>query len=141
MRGTRGTRRLRVTRQDAAWKVETLWTARNVRPYFNDGVVMGQSYFGFDDARMCCLDLSSGTRLWSTGTYGHGQLLLLADQAMILVQAVDGSVALVRADPGACEEVARFPALEGKTWNHPVIAQGRLFVRNGQEAACYELLK
>jgi len=136
-----GTRRLRVTRQDAAWKVETLWTARNVRPYFNDGVVMGQSYFGFDDARMCCLDLQSGDRKWTSSAYGHGQLLLLADQAMLLVQAVDGSVALVRADPGACEEVARFPALEGKTWNHPVIAQGRLFVRNGQEAACYELLK
>ena len=30
-------------------------------------------------------------------------------------------------------------AIEGKTWNHPVVAHGKLFVRNGEEAACYEL--
>ena len=134
-----GTRRLRVTRQNAAWKVETLWTARNLRPYFNDGVALDNSFFGFDDARLSCLDLNTGTRLWSASAYGHGQVLLLAGQSLLLVQAVDGSVALVRAAPAACVEVARFPALEGKTWNHPVIAHGKLFVRNAQEAACYQL--
>ena len=34
---------------------------------------------------------------------------------------------------------AKFKALEGKTWNHPVIAHGKLFVRNGEEVACFKL--
>jgi outer membrane protein assembly factor BamB len=134
-----GNRRLRVTHDNGRWNVETLWTARNLRPYFNDGVALDSSFFGFDDAKLCCLDLSTGNRLWTSSAYGHGQVLLLADQALLLVQAVDGSVALVRASPAACTEIARFPALQGKTWNHPVLSGGKLFLRNAQEAACYAL--
>jgi hypothetical protein len=48
-------------------------------------------------------------------------------------------VALVAADPAEYRELAKFPAITGKTWNHPVVARGRLYVRNGEEAACYEL--
>ena len=36
-------------------------------------------------------------------------------------------------------ELGRFLAVDGKTWNHPVIAHGRLYVRNAEEMACYEL--
>ena len=50
-------------------------------------------------------------------------------------------MALVKATPEQFVEVARFPALNSKTWNHPVIAYGKLFVRNGEEAACYELME
>ena len=39
----------------------------------------------------------------------------------------------------ALEALGRFRAIKGKTWNHPVIAHGRLFVRNATEMACYEL--
>ena len=50
-----------------------------------------------------------------------------------------GDVALVEANPDRYKELGRFQAFEGKTWNHPVIAHGKLFVRNAEEAACYEL--
>jgi hypothetical protein len=43
------------------------------------------------------------------------------------------------ADPYRHEELGRFRALEGTTWNHPVIAHGCLYVRNAEEMACYEL--
>jgi len=46
---------------------------------------------------------------------------------------------LVRADPKEHVEVASFKALEGKTWNHPVVVRDRLYVRNSQEAACFQL--
>jgi hypothetical protein len=36
-------------------------------------------------------------------------------------------------------EVASFKALEGKTWNHPVVVDDRLYIRNSQEAAAYQL--
>jgi outer membrane protein assembly factor BamB len=55
------------------------------------------------------------------------------------VLSEEGDVALVPGRPEKHEELCRFKALEGKTWNHPVIAHGKLFVRNGEEIACFGL--
>jgi hypothetical protein len=66
-------------------------------------------------------------------------LLLLADQGLLLVLTEDGEVALLRATSEKRDELCRFKALEGKAWNHPVIAHGKLFVRNGEEFACFKL--
>jgi outer membrane protein assembly factor BamB len=66
-------------------------------------------------------------------------VLLIADQGMLLVLSDKGKVALVDAKPDDFHELGQFQAIEGKTWNHPVIAQGRLYVRNSQEIACYDL--
>jgi hypothetical protein len=46
---------------------------------------------------------------------------------------------LVDISPGGSRELVRFHAIEGKTWNHPAISGSRLFVRNGEEAASYDL--
>jgi hypothetical protein len=73
------------------------------------------------------------------GRYGSGQILLLADQPLLLVLTDTGEVVLVAANPDRHQELGRFQAIEGKTWNHPVIAHGRLYVRNADEMACYEL--
>ena len=50
-----------------------------------------------------------------------------------------GQVVLVAADPSEHREIASFQALEGKTWNHPVLAGDCLYVRNSQEAAAYRI--
>ena len=68
-----------------------------------------------------------------------GQVLLLADQGLLLVLSEAGEAILVEANPKELKEVARFPVLEGKTWNHPTIVGNRLYVRNAEEIACYEL--
>ena len=46
---------------------------------------------------------------------------------------------LVRAAPEGHDEVVRFPAIEGKTWNVPTIADGTLFVRNATEMAAFDI--
>jgi len=135
-----GTRRLKVTKTREVWFVSEVWFTRKLKPYFNDGVVHGGHYYGFDDKSFVCIDLADGKSKWNAGTkYGHGQVLLVQDSAMLIVQGVDGKVAFVKADPGEYSEEKSFAAIEKKTWNHPIVANGKLYVRNGTEAACYEL--
>ncbi len=89
--------------------------------------------------RLACMRLTDGKRMWQAGRYG-GQLLLLADQDMLFVLSEKGDLALIKADPKRHIKAARVPAIEGKTWNHPVIAGHIVVVRNTKEMAAFQLL-
>jgi outer membrane protein assembly factor BamB len=124
---------------DGKWTVTDRWTSSRLKPAFNDVIVRDSHIYGLDDGILCCLDLATGERLWKKGRYGGGQLLLLEDQGDLLVLTEKGEVVLVPATAEKPDERGRFQAIEGKTWNHPVVAEGRLYVRNGIEMACYQL--
>jgi outer membrane protein assembly factor BamB len=134
-----GTRRLAPTHGPNGWTVEERWTSPGLKPYFNDFVVHKGYAFGFDGGILACIDLKDGKRVWKGGRYGHGQLVLLADQDLLVVLTEEGEVALVTAAPDQFKELARRPAIEGKTWNHPVVAGDVLLVRNGQEMVAFRL--
>ena len=136
--GGKGTRRLRVDRVARSWEVEEVWTTRRFRPYFNDFVYHEGYCYGFDGSRFTCIDAATGERKWTGAKYG-GQVLLLPDMDALLVLSEKGNVVLLEATPEGHHKIAEFKALSGKTWNHPVIAGGRLFVRNSEEAACFDL--
>jgi outer membrane protein assembly factor BamB len=131
--------RLDVSRQDGDWKIDEKWRSHDFKPYFNDCVQYQDALYGFEAPLLCCVDANTGKRNWKKGRYGAGQALLLSDQGVILVLGEKGEAALVAADPKAYRELGRFQAIDGKTWNHPAIADGRLYVRNAEEMACYEL--
>jgi outer membrane protein assembly factor BamB len=139
MTGGNGTRRIAVARGSDGWSVEERWTSTGLKPYFNDLVVHKGHAFGFDGSILACIDLGDGKRTWKGGRYGNGQLVLLPDQNLLLVLSEEGELALVAATPDQFKEIARFPALDGKTWNHPVLVGDILLVRNGQQMAAFRL--
>jgi outer membrane protein assembly factor BamB len=134
-----GTRRLAVAHGSAGWTIEARWTSLRLKPYFNDFVIHEGHAFGFDGGILACIDVEDGVRKWKGGRYGHGQLVLLADQDLLLVLSEKGELALVAAAPDQFTEFARLPAIAGKTWNHPVLVGDVLLVRNGQEMAAFRL--
>jgi hypothetical protein len=134
-----GTRRLAVTHAADGWKVEERWTSRGLKPYFNDYVVHKGHAFGFDGTILAAIDLEDGQRKWKGGRYGNGQLVLLPDQDLLLVLSEEGELALAAATPDRFTELARFKAIEGKTWNHPVVIGDVVLVRNGEEMAAFRL--
>jgi outer membrane protein assembly factor BamB len=131
--------RLDLTGGGQSWTPSPRWDSRALRPAYNDFVSLDGFIYGFDESFFCCVDVATGKRRWKAGRYGHGQVLLLADQRLLLVISEDGQAVLVSARPDQHEELGRFQAVTGKTWNHPAIAHGCLYVRNAEEIACYQL--
>jgi outer membrane protein assembly factor BamB len=134
-----GARRLAVAHNGAGWSVSERWTSNGLKPYFNDFVIHKGYAFGFDGRILSCIDLKDGQRKWKGGRYGNGQLVLLPDQDLLLVVTEEGEIALVQATPDQFNEIAKLPAIEGKTWNHPVLVGDTLLVRNGEEMAAFKL--
>jgi outer membrane protein assembly factor BamB len=134
-----GTRRVHVVREGKKWSADEVWTTRDVKPYYNDVVVHWGHLYGFDADILTCVDLEDGKGKWRARGYGNGQVLLLPDQDLLLVLSEKGEVALVDASPDGHNVRGKFQAIKGRTWNHPVIANGKLYVRNGEEAVCYQL--
>jgi outer membrane protein assembly factor BamB len=137
--GESGIRRIAVAHGPGGWTAEKRWGSAGLKPYFNDFVVHHGHAFGFDGRILACIDLENGERKWKGGRYGNGQLVLLPDQDVLLVLSEEGEAALVSATADQFTELARFKAIEGKTWNHPVLAGDVLLVRNGEEMAAFRL--
>jgi outer membrane protein assembly factor BamB len=134
-----GARRLAVAQNSSGWTVEERWTSNGLKPYFNDFVIHKGHAFGFDGRILSCIDLNDGQRKWKGGRYGNGQLVLLPDQDLLLVLSEEGELALVAAVTDQFTELAKFPAIHGKTWNHPVLVGDLLLVRNAEEMAAFKL--
>ncbi len=119
------------------WTTREVWTHNRLKNRFSSSVVLDGYLYGLDETILTCLDLETGEVQWKAGRYGHGQILLASGHLIVLSE--DGDLALVRATPDRHDERTRFAVLNGKTWNHPVIDDGRLIVRNLAEMAAFDL--
>jgi outer membrane protein assembly factor BamB len=132
---------LEVAREGDGFSANERWKTKGMRPAYNDFVVVDDHAYGFDKGQFCAIDLASGKRAWKAGRYGYGQVLLLSRQKLLLVLTEQGEVVLLAANPAKHEELGRIEAISGKTWNHPVVAHGRLYVRNDSQMAAFDLSK
>jgi outer membrane protein assembly factor BamB len=134
-----GARRIAIAHAANGWTAAERWTSNALKPYFNDFVIHKGHAYGFDGRILSCVDLKDGQRKWKGGRYGNGQLVLLPDQDLLLVLSEEGELALVAATPHQFTEMAKIPAIEGKTWNHPVLVGDVLLVRNSEQMAAFRL--
>ncbi len=131
-------RRIKVSYSQDNWSVKKLWESSEMKLNFNDIVIHKGYAYGFDGPKIACTDIKDGRCLWQGKPY-RGWLVLLADQDLLLLLTEKGELALVEANPLRFRELARIPAIKGKTWNHPVLVGDIMIVRNNQEMAAYRL--
>ena len=147
-----GGARIKVAEANGKWTVSEVWRTKNtvMRWKFASGVYRkhekGDYAYGLNDGILECVDLKNGRQVWkddrrarSGEAFGHGQILLYDDLIIALTEY--GELVLVEATPEAFRELGRMEALTKgpKTWNNPAIAHGRIYVRNEEQMACFDL--
>jgi outer membrane protein assembly factor BamB len=128
---------LQVKKEGGTFSVTPVWENNRMKNKFTSSVLHDGHIYGLDEAILACVNAETGELKWKGGRYGYGQIVLASGH--IIVAAENGDVALVRATPEQHEELVRFPAIDGKTWNHPAISGGILLVRNGTEMSAFRL--
>ncbi|MBL6765925.1 MAG: PQQ-like beta-propeller repeat protein [Verrucomicrobiae bacterium] len=133
----KGCAQLELSNRDGKWTAEQLWKNPFMKNKFSSSVLHAGHLYGLDNDILVCMDAETGRKKWKDGRYGYGQIILVDDHVLVLCG--DGDLALVKCNPERHEEIARLPALDGKTWNHPAMADGLLLIRNHASMACYDL--
>ncbi len=120
-----------------SFTAEKVWENTSMKNKFNSSVLHNGHIYGLDEGILTCIEVETGQRKWKGGRYGYGQVLLASNH--LIVTTDTGELVLVKADPSKHEELTRFPVLEGRTWNVPALASGRLLMRNATQMACFNL--
>lgn len=117
--------------------VETVWENRNFDPQIGGVVLLGDNIFGTNHmskpANMwVCIDWNSGKTLWTSKWYNQGSIIS-ADGMLYLFEEKSGHIALVKPNPSKLNVISEFQIKkgDGPFWAHPVISNGKLFIRHG----------
>jgi len=121
----------------SSFTARKVWENNLMKNKFNSSVLYNGYVYGLDEGILTCLNVETGERKWKGGRYGYGQVILASGHLVVITD--QGELVLVKATPDQYTEVAKFSAIEGKTWNYPAIAGGRLLVRNQTQMACFNL--
>jgi len=115
-----------------------LWTNRNIQAHFSSPIMSGNYLYGDSDpGNLVCLDLRTGDVKWKQSGFEKGGLIG-ADGTILAFNGHDGKLVMVRMTPEHYQELGYFTPLGGQqSWTAPVLANGRLIVRNKTAIACY----
>lgn len=113
-----------------------VWQNKNMGNHFNGCVYLKGAFFGMHGntdepvKEFRCLDATTGEILWREKGFGLGSLSAAQDKLLVLGEK--GELVLVPADPKRFQRIAQAQVLGGKCWTVPVLANGRVYIRNAQ---------
>jgi len=109
-------------------------------------VLVGDYLYGDSDDKGIpfCAELLTGDIKWKTRGSGKDSASLAAADGHLYIRYADGTMTLAKASPEALDEVGIFKipgSGDRPSWSHPVVVDGKLFLREGDAVLCYELHK
>jgi outer membrane protein assembly factor BamB len=129
----------KLTRDGDDVKAEEVYFTKNMKNHHGGMVLLGDYLYGSDEGRLTCLEFKTGKVCWAEGKAGKGSIAY-ADERLYY-RNEGGPVILVEANPEKYVEHGRFtPPRTGKpAWPHPVLANGKLLIRDQQYLYCYDV--
>ena len=126
---------------DGTMAATEVYFTKRMQNHHGGMVLVGDHLYGFDNSNLTCIDFMTGDVKWNNRSVGKGAVTY-AD-GMLYVRGEGGEVALVEATPTAYVEKGRFSQpdrAQGKAaWAHPVVSNGRLFLRDQDIMLCYDV--
>ena len=128
-------------------EVTTVYQNKLMQNHHGGVVLVDGNLFGYSDsAGWLCQNFKTGEQVWSSKKLGKGAVTY-ADGMLYCLDEKTGAIALVEASPKEWLEKSRF-TLEPRTairtednrvWTHPVISNGKLFLRDQDLISCYDV--
>jgi outer membrane protein assembly factor BamB len=128
---------LKITATGGHLSIASVYETRYMRNHFSSSVLIGDYLYGFDDANLTCLELRTGEARWRERGFNKGSVLGVGDQLLVLGE--DGKLALAKATPDGWQRLASARPLSSKCWTVPVLAGGRLYLRDESKLLCLAL--
>jgi outer membrane protein assembly factor BamB len=133
----------RITATDGQFTTAGVYTNQNMVNHHGGVVKVGDCLYGYSDGRgWVCQDFRTGEIKWRNESVGKGALAFADGHLYLRSEGRKGSVALVEATPVAYKETGRFdqPNRSGsESWPHPVVAGGKLYLRDQDILLCYDV--
>jgi outer membrane protein assembly factor BamB len=130
---------LDLTVQNGEVRAKEAYFTRSMNNH-HGGVLLADGYlYGFNDSILVCLDFATGKMMWRDRSVGKGSVTF-AD-GHLYIQGEDNIIGLAEATPAGYREKGRFriPDKGLPSWAHPVVSDGRLYVRNQDTILAYDI--
>ena len=102
-------------------------------------MLVGDYLYGFSDAILTAMKFDSGQVAWRDRSVGKGSVIFADDR--LYLYSEQGVVGLAEANPTGYREHGRFQIRAGSlpTWSHPVVSNGKLFIRDQDNIYAYDV--
>jgi outer membrane protein assembly factor BamB len=137
---TSGSALVKLTASDGGITPKEVYHIQDLANHHGGVVRVGGYVYGTSNSGLVCIDFKTGETKWQNRSVGKGSIA--AADGRLYVRSEDGPIALVEATPAGYKEISRFeqPDRSGKkAWPHPVIAGGRLYVRDQGVLLCFDV--
>jgi outer membrane protein assembly factor BamB len=116
-----------------------VYFTREMRNHHASSVLVGEHLYGFSSAILTAMKFDSGEVAWKDRSVGKGSVIYADDRLYLFSE--NGVVGLAEANPAKYQEHGRFELRTGSlpTWSHPVVANGKLFLRDQDTIYAYDI--
>ena len=123
------------------FRAEQVYFTKDMKNHHGGMILLGGALYGCNDPGiLMCLDYRTGKVLWHSRT--PGKCSLLCAEGMLYCRSETGPICLVEATPKGFNLKGRFDQpdrSDQKSWPHPVIAHGKLYLRDQDVLLCYDV--
>ncbi len=113
----------------SARPAQKIWENKNMRNHFNSSILWQGHLYGVDENQLRCLVFDTGEVKWTEKSVGKGSLMMADGKLIVLSEK--GELLVAEATPTAFKPISRAQVLGGKCWSTPVLANGKIYCRNG----------